>query len=141
MYRDLGLSVRRRRRKRLTRVPRPRPILTAPNHEWAIDFASDMTGSGRRLRIFSVADCYTRECLTLEIDTSMPSRRVTRARIMETRGAPVAIRSDNVLNVNDFFNDGRTGCIDRVRTRSAILWSLRELRFPWLPRSIGPRST
>jgi putative transposase len=97
VYRDLGLSVRRTRRKRLTRALRPRPILTAPNQEWAIDFASDVAASGRRLRIFSVVDCYTRECLTLEVDTSLPSRRVTRALagIIETRGAPVAIRSDN----------------------------------------------
>jgi putative transposase len=62
VYRDLGLSVRRTRRKRLERVLRPRPILTAPNQEWAIDFASDVAASGRRLRIFSVVDCYTREC-------------------------------------------------------------------------------
>jgi putative transposase len=97
VYRDLGLSVRRTRRKRLARALRPRPILTAPNQEWAIDFASDVAASGRRLRIFSVVDCYTRECLTLEVDTSLPSRRVTRALagIIETRGAPVAIRSDN----------------------------------------------
>ena len=97
VYRDLGLSVRRTRRKRLERVLRPRPILTAPNQEWAIDFASDVAASGRRLRIFSVVDCYTRECLTLEVDTSLPSRRVTRALagIIETRGAPGAIRSDN----------------------------------------------
>lgn len=57
VYRDLGLSVRRTRRKRLTRVLRPRPMLTAPSQEWAIDFASDVTASGRRLRIFSVVDC------------------------------------------------------------------------------------
>lgn len=97
VYRDLGLAVRRTRRKRLARVLRPRPVLTAPNQEWAIDFASDVAASGRRLRIFSVVDCYTRECLTLEVDSSMPSRRVTRAlaAIIETRGAPAAIRSDN----------------------------------------------
>lgn len=97
VYHDLGLSVRRIRRKRLQRMLRPRPILSAPNQEWAIDFASDVAASGRRLRIFSVVDSYTRECLALEVDTSMPSRRVTRvlARIMESRGAPVAIRSDN----------------------------------------------
>src|SRR5581483_10091442 len=97
VYRDLGLSVRRTRRKRLQRMLRPRPILSAPNQEWAIDFASDVAASGRRLRIFSVVDSYTRECLALEVDASLPSRRVTRvlARIIERRGAPVAIRSDN----------------------------------------------
>jgi len=97
VYRDLGLSVRRTRRKRLQRMLRPRPILTAPNQEWAVDFASDVAASGRRLRIFSVVDSFTRECLALEVDTSLPSRRVTRtlSRIIETRGAPVSIRSDN----------------------------------------------
>lgn len=97
VYRELGLSVRRTRRKRLQRMLRPRPILTAPNQEWAIDFASDVAASGHRLRIFSAVDSYTRECLALEVDTSLPSRRVTRvlARIIESRGAPAAIRSDN----------------------------------------------
>jgi hypothetical protein len=40
--------------------------------------------------------CYIRECSTLEADTSLPSRRVTKAlaQITEARGAPVAIRSD-----------------------------------------------
>ncbi len=63
VYRELGLSVRRIRRKRLQRMLRPRPLLTAPNQEWAIDFASDVAASGRRLRIFSVVDSFTRECL------------------------------------------------------------------------------
>lgn len=60
-------------------------------------FISDVVASGRRLRILSVVDSYTRECLALEVDTSLPSRRVTRAlaKVIETRGAPVAIRSDN----------------------------------------------
>ena len=97
VYRDLGLSVRRTRRKRLQRMLQPRPILTASNQEWAIDFASDVAASEGRLRIFSVVDSYTRECLALEVDTSLPSRRVTRvlAQIIEHRGTPVAIRSDN----------------------------------------------
>jgi putative transposase len=97
VYHDLGLSVRRNRRKRLQRAMRPRPVLTAPNQEWAVDFASDIAASGRRLRIFSVVDSYTRECLALEVDTSLPSRRVTRTlgQIIGRRGTPVAIRSDN----------------------------------------------
>lgn len=97
VYRELGLSVRRTRRKRLQRSMRPRPMLTAANQEWAVDFASDVTASGRRLRIFSVVDSYTRECLALDVDASFPSRRVTRtlAEIVARRGAPQAIRSDN----------------------------------------------
>jgi transposase InsO family protein len=84
-------------RERLQRTLRPRPVLTAPNQEWAVDFVSDVAASGRRLRIFTVVDSYTRECLALEVDTSLPSRRVTRAlaAIIDRRGAPVAIGSDN----------------------------------------------
>jgi putative transposase len=42
-------------------------------------------------------DAFTRECLVLEVDTSLPSRRVTRAleRVIEQRGAPELLRSDN----------------------------------------------
>jgi putative transposase len=46
VYRDLGLSVKRTRRKRLERALRPRPILTAPNQEWAVDFVSDVSARG-----------------------------------------------------------------------------------------------
>lgn len=46
MYRDLGRSVKRTRRKQLVRGPPP--VLAAPNHEWAVDCASDVAASGRR---------------------------------------------------------------------------------------------
>jgi putative transposase len=97
VYRAAGLCVRRIRRKRLTRTYASPPTLTAPNQEWAIDFASDVTASGRRLRVFSVVDTFTRECLALETDSSMPSQRVTRVlqAIINQRGAPQFLRSDN----------------------------------------------
>jgi len=62
-----------------------------------VDIVSEVSAGGRRLRIFTVVDSYTRECLALEVDTLLPSRRVTRAlaEIMDRRGAPVAIRSDS----------------------------------------------
>ncbi|MDQ2710942.1 MAG: IS3 family transposase [Acidobacteriota bacterium] len=97
VYRAAGLCVRRIRRKRLTRTYASPSTLTAPNQEWAIDFASDVTASGRRLRVFSVVDAFTRECLALETDTSIPSQRVTRVlqRIIHQRGTPQFLRSDN----------------------------------------------
>lgn len=97
MYRAAGLCVRRIRRKLLTRSHASPPNLAAPNQEWAIDFASDIAASGQRLRLFSVVDAFTRECLALETDTSMPRRRVTRvlqANIGQ-RGIPQFLRSDN----------------------------------------------
>jgi putative transposase len=97
VYREAGLCVRRIRRKRLTRSYTQRTPLSAPDQEWAIDFASDVTASGRRLRVFSVVDAFTRECLALETDTSMPSQRVTRIlqSIIDRRGRPEFLKSDN----------------------------------------------
>jgi putative transposase len=72
-------------------------VLTGPNQEWALDFAHDATGSGRRFRALSVIDAYTRQCLALETDTSFPSRRVTRVleAAMTRYGRPATVRSDN----------------------------------------------
>lgn len=97
LYREIGLSVKRNRRKRLTRPLQPRPGLTAPPQQWSIDFASDVTASGRRLRVLSVVDSFTRQCHALEVDTSFPSRRVTRVldRASERFGKPQATRCDN----------------------------------------------
>lgn len=97
VYRELGLTVRRRKRKRLVRVGLPRAPLTAANQEWALDFVHDATASGRAIRVLSVVDACTRECLALETDTSFASRRVTRVleHIVAERGAPLAIRCDN----------------------------------------------
>lgn len=97
LYSLNGLKVRRIRRKKLIRSYVPREPVTAPNQEWAIDFASDHTAGGRRIRVLSVVDVFTRECLALEVDTSFPSRRVTRVleQVATQRGMPLNIRSDN----------------------------------------------
>ncbi|MFZ0641085.1 MAG: DDE-type integrase/transposase/recombinase [Candidatus Acidiferrales bacterium] len=97
VYREAGLAIRRRARKRLLRVGSRRPSLSEPNQEWALDFVHDAAESGRKFRALSVVDPYTRECLALEVDTSMGSRRVTRVLegIIAERGLPQAIRSDN----------------------------------------------
>jgi len=97
VYREAGLLVRRKARKRLQREGCAKPVLTAANQEWALDFAHDGMASGRALRVLSVVDAYTRECLALEVDTSFASRRVTRVleRIVGERGVPLAIRCDN----------------------------------------------
>jgi putative transposase len=81
----------------LLRAGSPRPTLDGPNQEWALDFVHDAAESGRKFRALSVVDPFTRECLALEVDTSMGSRRVTRVleKIIAERGAPQAIRSDN----------------------------------------------
>jgi putative transposase len=97
VYKAAGLSVKRTRRKKLVRSLRPALLLHAANQEWAIDFVRDVLHAGRSFRVLSVVDCFTRECLALEVDTSLGSQRVTRVlnRIIQQRGRPLAVRSDN----------------------------------------------
>lgn len=97
VYREAGLCLRRKKRKHCMRMKSPLRQHTAANQEWALDFVHDGLAAGRSIRVLSVVDSYTRECLALEADTSFASRRVTRAleEIMVLRGRPQSIRCDN----------------------------------------------
>ncbi len=65
VYREAGLALRRKRRKHCVRVGRPLVQRTAANQEWALDFVHDAVACGRTIRVLSVLDAYTRECLAL----------------------------------------------------------------------------
>jgi putative transposase len=97
IYREAGLMIRRKKRKHCVRVGKPLVARTSANQEWALDFLHDAVDCGRAIRVLSVVDAYTRECLALEVDTSFASRRVTRVldEIVAERGRPQAIRCDN----------------------------------------------
>ena len=97
LYLEEGLSVRRKKRKRLVRDRVAEARLTGPNQEWAMDFIVDGLATGRMVRILSVVDAYTRECVALEADFSLGSGRVTRVleRAIAERGRPENLRSDN----------------------------------------------
>jgi putative transposase len=97
VYREAGLALRRKRRKHCVRAGQPLIERTAANQEWALDFVHDVVECGRKIRMLSVEDAYTRECLALEVDTSFASRRVTRVleEIITQRGLPQTIRCDN----------------------------------------------
>jgi putative transposase len=105
VYREEHLAVRRLKRKRLLRPAPEAAHLTAPNQEWAIDFVADGLATGRGLRILTVVDSFTRECLAIEADTSLSSRRVTRALewVIDQRGPAAVIRCDNELNARGTF--------------------------------------
>lgn len=97
LYREEGLAVRRRRRKRVAvaRVPLTAP--TRPNERWAMDFVSDAVADGRKLRCLTLVDTFTRECPAIEVDTSLPGERVVRVleRLVTERGTPTTITIDN----------------------------------------------
>ena len=98
LYRNLGLSLRRKTKKRLPEaVRRPLPKATACNQCWSLDFTSDNLTGGRKFRTLNVVDDYNREALGVEIDYSLPAQRVIRHlnRLVEQYGKPERLRSDN----------------------------------------------
>ena len=97
LYREEHLAVRRLRRKRLARPAVPVALLSRANQEWSMDFVMDGLATGRAVRLLTMVDNYTRECLAIEVDSCLSSQRVTRVLewVMEQRGAPETIRCDN----------------------------------------------
>ena len=98
LYREEGLKVRRRSgRKRALGTRAPMALPQAPNQRWSLDLVSDALTSGRRIRILTVVDDFSRECLALVADTSLPGARVARelTALIVRRGKPLMVVSDN----------------------------------------------
>lgn len=98
IYRQLGLNLPRRRRKRLPdHVRKPLPKATAINQVWSLDFMSDALQDGRRFRTLNILDDYNREALGVEVDYSLPAKRVIRflEQLIESYGKPSCLRCDN----------------------------------------------
>lgn len=99
LYREEGLSVPKRRRKRVSRKRRlPLLFPLAPNRLWSLDFVQDTLSWGRKFRLLTVVDAFSRESLAIEVDTSLSGQRVVRVleRVaQERRGLPDVIVLDN----------------------------------------------
>ena len=123
LYREEGLTVRRRKSRRRIAVARtPIPLATGPNSRWSVDFVHDQLADGRRFRVLNVIDDVTKECLAAVPDTSISGKRVVREMrtVIERRGRPGAIVSDNGTEF----------------TSLAVLAFTRELKLDW--RCIAP---
>ena len=100
LYREEGLSVRKRKaRRRAVGTRAPILVEAKANARWSLDFVHDQFACGRRFRVLNVVDDVTRECLAAIPDTSISGRRVARelTTLIERRGKPGMIVSDNVL--------------------------------------------
>jgi len=98
IYREEGLPLRRKRRKKLSN--RARVILgsaTRLNEVWSMDFVSDALACGRRFRVLTVVDDYSRLSPGIEVSSSIPGQRVTRFldQVSLHHGYPERIRVDN----------------------------------------------
>jgi putative transposase len=71
LYVEEGLQLKpRRRRRRSATVWQPRAVVTQPNERWAMDFMHDVLATGQHVRVFTLVDVYTRECVALEVARS-----------------------------------------------------------------------
>jgi len=99
LYREEGLSLRlkRPRRNRAAKLRQPKQLAWAINEIWSMDFVADALFDGRKLRMLTVVDCYTRECLAIDVGQSLKGEDVVDSlnRICGERGLPRTIKTDN----------------------------------------------
>jgi putative transposase len=97
LYREEGLTVRRRRRKRVASVRLVRAPVSRANARWSIDFVHDRLADGRAIRVLTLVDECTRECPALTVDHSLPSVRViaTLDQLAVSRGLPERLVCDH----------------------------------------------
>ena len=120
LYRDEGLAVRTRQRKRLAGRERlPLAVPERRNQRWSMDFVSDSLCSGRRFRVLNIVDEYTRESPAQLVDLSISGERVARLldQLAVLHGLPEEIVMDNG---------------PEFTSKALFLWSLKtgvQLRF------------
>jgi len=97
--RQEGLGVRPvSKQKRRTRPSMGYPVQAAyPGHVWSWDFIMDRTTDGRPVKMLTMVDEYTRQCLVIHPARSITSDQVlnTLQRLADIGGGPAFIRSDN----------------------------------------------
>jgi putative transposase len=101
IWRQEGLKVPKKQPKRARiwlndgSCIRLRPLYR--HHVWSYDFVADRTHDGRPLKMLTVIDEFTRECLAIEVERSLKSDDVldVLARLFARYGPPAHIRSDN----------------------------------------------
>jgi putative transposase len=107
LYRQEGWSLRARapKRRRSAQQRQPQYTPTAANEVWCMDFMHDRLASEDRhsIRLLTVVDVFTRECLALEVARGFRAHDVIEAlsRIVARRGRPQAIRCDNGTRLRD----------------------------------------
>lgn len=97
VWRLLGLHQRRRKHRKI-RTGQARVLApSGANQVWAYDFTFDRCANGQTLKSLSVVDEWTRECLAIEVATSLTAAQVIAVleRLFAQYGAPQVLRSDN----------------------------------------------
>ena len=98
LYRLAKMQLKHRKKKRRVFKPEnPLPPPTFPNESWSMDFVHDSLFNGTKFRVLTLVDELTRECLALEVDTSLPGERVVRVlnNVLCSRGVPREVGVDH----------------------------------------------
>lgn len=98
IYKEEQLAIRIKKRRRITtqlRVPPPSPKVL--NEVWAMDFVHDQLADGKKIRMLTLVDKLSRECLRIEVDYGLRSQAVVDAleKVRVERGLPQIISVDN----------------------------------------------
>lgn len=97
LWKKAGLKVPKKKRRRIpVKTLRPTPA-SGKNHVWCYDFVFDTCANGQPMKLLTIVDEYTRECLAIDVAASIRSERVidVLARLITVHGPPRFIRSDN----------------------------------------------
>lgn len=99
LYREEGLSLRlkRPRRNKAAKLRQPKQLAHAMNEIWSMDFVANALFDGRKLRMLTVVDLFTKECLAIQIGQSLKGEGVVRtlSDVCVQRGLPATIKTDN----------------------------------------------
>ena len=122
IWRQAGLLLPKKRPRRRIASSRPRAYTPfKANAVWAYDFVFDTTAAGQQIKCLTVIDEYTRECLAIDVAGSIRSRRVVEvlSRLVSIHGAPLFMRSDNVLGREAAAANGQQ--VSLRQSRSALM--------------------
>jgi putative transposase len=98
LYKLEGLSLRlKRSKKRISKLRVVPPPAQRPNQRWSIDFMSDRLADGRRFRVLTLVDNFSRVSPAIEVDFSLTGRRVVEvlSRLAQVQDLPEVIYCDN----------------------------------------------
>lgn len=97
IYKQLSLGLKRRRRKKIIRERVPLALPEKPGLKWSMDFVFDRTEDGRPLKILTIVDDCSKECIWLEVARGISGFDL--CKILEflflVHGTPEGIRTDN----------------------------------------------
>ena len=98
IYKELGMHVRTKKRKKLVRPRIPMMLPTMTNERWSMDFVSDQLSNGRRIRVLNIVDDFSRICVGQIVDFFLISgKRLVRYldQFKSERGLPMTLVLDN----------------------------------------------